>query len=124
MNGRPSKYNEQILISAIAYVEEAVSSKSTPFIEELALHLGVSDDTIVEWAKLHEDFSATIQKLKTYQKLCLLKGGLEKRYHANFALFLLKANHGMDAPSDDSPRIMGGYIVLPEKKPEGYGATV
>lgn len=93
--GRPTKYSDYILTKAQGYVSNCQDAKEMPFIEELALQLDVSDDTIVEWSKEHNEFSATVKRLKMLQKLHLKKGALEKRLHPSLSIFLLKANHGM-----------------------------
>jgi hypothetical protein len=92
-----------MLESAHAYTEKCWKNQQIPFVEELCLELGINDDTIVEWAKEHEEFSATIKRLKTLQKLHLKRDALEKRTHANMAIFLLKANHGLDEKKPDIP---------------------
>ncbi|MDD5055040.1 MAG: terminase small subunit [Candidatus Peribacteraceae bacterium] len=94
--GRPTKYDHQMLAKAQSYVQHCQKAKEMPFIEELALTLDVNDDTIVEWGKEHDEFSATVRKLKMLQKLHLKKGALEKKLHASIAVFLLKTNHGMN----------------------------
>jgi hypothetical protein len=94
--GRPTKYNEERLQEAQGYVAECLQANTIPFIEELALKLDVHDDTLVEWGKEHTEFSATMKKLKMLQKLHLKKGTLEKKLQPTFAIFLLKANHGMN----------------------------
>jgi len=93
--GRPSKYDESMLTKAQAYVQHCQNAKEMPYIEELALQLGIHDDTIVEWAKENEDFSATVKQLKMIQRFRLKKGTLEKELHAPFAMFLLTVNHGL-----------------------------
>lgn len=93
--GRPTKYDESMLLKAQAYVEKCQNDEKMPYIEKLALLLDIHDDTIVEWSKEHEDFSATVNRLKMLQKLYLKEGSLEKKLHAPMALFLLQANHGM-----------------------------
>ncbi len=102
--GRPTKYDESMLTKTQAYVQRCQDAQAMPFIEELALQLGVCDDTIVEWAKEHDELSATVKKLKMLQKLSLKKGALEKKLHPSLSIFLLKANHGMNedekAPSE------------------------
>lgn len=94
--GRPTKYNEQVLIKAQSYVLRCENEQQMPFIEELALELGVNEDTVVEWAKIHDEFSAAVKRLKMLQKLYLKKGALEKKLHPSLTIFLLKANHGMN----------------------------
>ena len=96
MLGRPTKYNEQMLSKAQSYVQHCQNGEEMPFIEELALELDVNEDTVVEWAKTHVEFSATVKRLKMLQKLYLKKGALEKKLHPSLSIFLLKANHGMN----------------------------
>lgn len=98
-------YGEEILAKAQSYVQHCQDAKEMPFIEELALLLEIHDDTIVEWSKNNEEFSATVKRLKMLQRLHLKKGALEKRLHPSLSVFLLKANHGMneDQKEAESP---------------------
>jgi hypothetical protein len=101
--GRPSKYTEEMLARAQGYFCECKKSGKTPFVEEIALELDVSDDTIVEWSKANEEFSATMRKLKLLQKLRLKQGALYRQYQPTTAIFLLKANHGLSEKEPDLP---------------------
>jgi|GEM_PF-1097868 len=101
--GRPTKYSEITTKKAQEYFDSCRASGTTPFIEELALDLDVHDDTIVEWAKAHGEFSATVRKLKLLQKLSLKKGALSKHLQPTTAIFLLKANHGMNDEEKGEP---------------------
>jgi len=103
MSGRPTKYSEEAVQKAEKYFATCRVNGSIPFIEELALDLDVHDDTIVEWAKAHDEFSATVRKLKLLQKLSLKKGALSKHLQPTTAIFLLKANHGMNDEEKDEP---------------------
>lgn len=94
--GRPTKYGNTHLIAAQSYVEKCYKNSNMPYIEEIALLLNVDDDTLVEWAKQHDEFSATLKRLKMLQKLYLKQGALEKRLQPHIAVFLLKANHGLN----------------------------
>lgn len=102
---RPSKYSEETVKIAQKYIEDCWREKTTPFIEELALELDINDDTINEWEKEHEEFSATIRKLKMLQRLHLKRGALEKKYQSNVAIFLLNANHSVEEPEPTEIRI-------------------
>jgi hypothetical protein len=105
--GRPSKYSPEIAEKAADYVRRMIKKQQVPYIEELALILNVNDDTLVEWAKEHDEFSATVKKLKTLQKLCLKRDALERKVHPTMAIFLLKANHGLsekEPDRDNSPK--------------------
>ena len=59
------------------------------------MQLGVNDDTLNEWCKAREDFSATIKGIKDYQKMRLMGDGLLGKVNSTMAIFLLKANHNM-----------------------------
>jgi hypothetical protein len=96
--GRPTKYHDGIIALAEEYLRSCSRENTTlPTVEGLALHLEVDDDTINEWAKEHEEFSATIKKLKAKQKAQLMDDGLYggKEVNSTMAIFLLKVNHGM-----------------------------
>jgi len=90
---RPTKYGKETLLKAQRYVTDCRKDNVTPFIEELAFELDINDDTINEWTKKHDEFSATIRRLKMLQRLCIKRGGLEKKMQSNMAIFLLKTNH-------------------------------
>lgn len=92
--GRPSKYNETMLQKAKDYYLLCKEKRAIPYIEELALQCDVNDETITEWTKLDEDYSATIKNIKNLQKLALTHRGF-KMTNPTFAIFLLKVNHGM-----------------------------
>lgn len=47
-----------------------------PFFEDFATSIGVSDDTIVNWAKTHDEFLAAYNKAKFLQKKFLIVNGL------------------------------------------------
>ena len=102
--GRPTKYGSELQAKAKDYVEACFKESTTPYIEELALLLDVNDDTIVEWSKEHDEFSATIKRLKMLQKLNFKRDAIEKRIQPTMAIFLLKANHGLNEKEPDVER--------------------
>lgn len=100
--GRPLKYNDEILNKAITYLNHHLTNKTTiPYIEELALECDLDDERLMEYASkrnpdksvMFPEFHATIKKLKTLQRVRLLKETI-KPYPAG-AIFQLKANHNM-----------------------------
>lgn len=93
--GRPTKYRGKYLKSAEKYLKECCAKQKIPFIQELSMQLGINDDTLNEWCKAREDFSATIKRVKDYQKMRLMDDGLASRVNSTMAIFLLKANHNM-----------------------------
>lgn len=98
--GRPSKYNERMLKIAQDYLMKCrgdIDGKPRmPFIEELAMLCNVDDKTINTWTEEENntEFRATINKLKNLQKLRTIQRGFNAK-NPTFAIFMLKANHGM-----------------------------
>jgi hypothetical protein len=95
--GRPTKYNEEILQKTKDYFSNCLKSNSIPFIEELSLVLDISRETIYAWCKEEDKkmFSDTVKKIITSQKLALLKGSLDKDKFTPGYIFQLKINHDM-----------------------------
>jgi hypothetical protein len=104
--GRPTKYSEEMLSKAQGYFLKCYGKIDgnirMPFIEELALELGVNDDTVVEWANkknddgslIYPEFSATYSRILLLQKFRLKQTGLKGK-NQSFVQFLLNVNHGM-----------------------------
>lgn len=114
--GRPTKYSIKILKKTTQYIdsflrkEEIIDGEKVvnpllnqiPYLEELALELNVDEDTINRWRKAkyksgkhkYEEFYGAIKKLKTIQKLRLLKATFNKST-ATGSIFQLKVNHKM-----------------------------
>lgn len=109
--GRPTKYSADIVTFTNSYVRRCQKEREIPFMEELALEIGVNGDTLVEWSKLHADFSAAIDSLKMLQKLCLQKGALKREYHSQMAVFLLKANHKMGNESSKDNGLLSTILA-------------
>lgn len=91
---RPSKYNDETVTKALAYLEGCYDE--LPTVEGLAVRLGVHKDTVYEWAT-HEDkreFSDTLNKIKMIQADQLLQKALKGEYNATIAKLMLSVNHG------------------------------
>lgn len=95
MIGRPTKYTENNVRTVNKYLKKCVAHDMIPYIEDVAIQLDVNDDTINEWSKLYEDFSATIKRVKLLQRKRLMEMGLHGKVNPSMAIFLLKANHDM-----------------------------
>ena len=93
--GRPSKYNEKLQEKANKYIELCRLDDELSSIEGLALYINVNTDTVNEWRKVHEEFSATVKEVKSIQKRQLMEKGLKNEWNSTMAIFLLKANHGL-----------------------------
>ena len=92
------KYPADIVQQTREYINYCTNEQmELPTVEGLALKLDVNDDTLVEWAKIHDDFAEVFYKLKMSQKKELVNGGMYggKEINVAMAIFLLKANHGL-----------------------------
>lgn len=123
--GRPTKYSDAMLKAAQEYLHDFMENQEyevesvnpangkkyshytwrVPYVEELALKLDIDDETIAEWAKIHADFSATIKRIRSLQRLLLMKMSSDKEHVPAGAIFQLKANHGM---IETEKRILAG----------------
>lgn len=114
--GRPTEYTPEVIQKINEYLEEAIpQNMKIPTVEGIALKLGISRDTLYEWAKVHPEFSDTLKELKMRQKEILQEIGIfgGKEINATIVALLLRVNHDMvettksDITSGGKP-IMGG----------------
>jgi hypothetical protein len=89
--GRPTKYDWEELEPLMT---EAVEGGF--YIEQLAAHLGIHDETLREWESIHPEFSAAVKKVRQACKrriAALLDahayGGIEKG-NGSVAIFIAK----------------------------------
>jgi len=129
--GRPTKYNDDMLAQAQQYLQYCIDVPSAvPYGEELAIKLGIDDETILEWAKIHPEFSATVKGVKRLQRQRLQGLGLHNRVNPTMAIFLLKANHGfVDIQRQEVTGKDGGPVdqnlsvtYMPDPLPDDYYA--
>jgi len=93
--GRPTKYSAKIPKRLQIYTTKCLENAEFPTIEGFATHLGVGTRTLYDWQAEYSDFSQTMDELRDTQKHLLISKGLTGGYNTRFAMFLLKANHGM-----------------------------
>lgn len=113
MLGRPTDFNEQILIDAKAYIDSCEDEQRSvvtgesenytkyeeklkvklPTIEGLARHLKIHRTTVYAWQKEHLEFSYIIEELLQKQAERLLSNGLSGDYNSTIAKVLL-TKHG------------------------------
>lgn len=110
--GRPTKYNEQTVPTILKYLKEKREAGDIPYIEEAAVEIDISMETVNQWRKKHKDFSEAIKKIETLQKFMLLKGSIEGDYVPSSAIFQLKANHGMVETSRQEVTGRGGQPLF------------
>ncbi len=97
--GRPTEYDEDVLVKAKAYLEgwdKGEKPDVIPSVEGLAFHIDRARSTIYEWAKSDDkkEFSDTLEKINELQKRVLLNNGLTGDFNSNIAKLAL-GNHGM-----------------------------
>jgi hypothetical protein len=106
--GRPTDYDPKYCEEIIQYFDQTpyeivsddkgrsiVNPRPLPTKERFAHSIGVHKDTLVEWSKVHPEFSAAYKKATQLQCEALSNGGLMGAYDKTMAIFLLKNNHGM-----------------------------
>lgn len=98
--GRPTDYNEQILIDSWDYISRCSDTfkdnrltVNLPSIEGLAFHLEVSRSTIYLWQKEYPEFSDMLETLLQKQVNVLLNNGLSGAYNPTIAKLVL-SKHG------------------------------
>lgn len=93
-----TKYSPRHTIERMRnYLRECIDKRKTPFSEEFALKLGVSERTIRNWANDEDkpEFSEWYEILKTIQKLDLKRKSLSGVYISRIGNLLLSADHGI-----------------------------
>jgi hypothetical protein len=96
--GRPSKYTEEVLEKARAYAKNHLvdgSDDVIPSIEGLSIYLGVSRETVRDWAKQSEkaEFSAIVEEMMAKQARALFNGALRGELREKTSSMML-SKHG------------------------------
>ncbi len=92
MRGRPTKYKKEFIEAIEKYYKNCINKAQIPYIEDIALLLGVDEATVWRWSEAKPDFCNAIDRIKLLQKKQLKRLALKSPYGA---IFLLKANHGL-----------------------------
>lgn len=101
--GRPTKYDPAFIEEVDTYLETTGRENTKlPTKQGFALHIGVDDDTLVEWGKIYPEFSAALKKLMQTQHEQLVNDGIYggKEVNATIVKLLLQNNHGMKERTD------------------------
>ncbi len=139
MAGRPTEYNDNMLLKAQEYLASAhdyVDNEGKfhvkiPKAAAMALHLGVARSTLYEWARLHPEFSDILERMNAMQEDRVIDRAAAGIYNSNIAKLLL-GKHGYseeqhlthDAGSTLAAAIAAAAAphVIPERKrPKGAG---
>lgn len=95
--GRPTKYNDEILVKTRYYIDSYKRmGKQVPSNQGLALHLGIRRETVQVWAKEEgkEDFSNMLDEIQATQYDELISKGLDGTYNAAIVKLML-TKHGL-----------------------------
>lgn len=117
--GRPTKYTPQIIVEMNEYLTEAIpQNMKIPTIEGIALKLGISRETLYQWAKQHKEFSDTLEQLRMMQKESLTEIGIfgGKEINAAIVALLLKVNHGMQESPNTAIQVNFNKTLSDERK--------
>jgi hypothetical protein len=71
-------------------IETKQVANELPTFEQFAHQIDVNGDTLVEWSKVHEDFSAAYTHAKELQKNFLIQNGMLGLYNPAFTIFVAK----------------------------------
>lgn len=101
--GRPTKYETGFVERVDKYLQTTgLEKRQLPTVEGFAIYLGVSRDSLYEWAKLYPLFSDTLRKIELLQKQQLINDGIYggKDVNPTIVKLLLQNNHGMKERTD------------------------
>lgn len=118
--GRPTKYYPEITIKIEEYIATTGrENTSLPTVEGLSLYLGISKETLYQWADEYPEFSDAIKRILAQQKKQLMDDGMYggKEVNSAMAIFLLKVNHGMKE-NDPSTLVQVNVTPILEDKAE------
>ena len=107
-NGRPTKFSSAVYPKIEEYLSMCGREQTElPTIEGLAGKLGITSETVRQWAKKYKSFSLTIKAIADKQKNQLMNDGMYggKEVNAAMAIFLLKVNHGMKETSTTAVQV-------------------
>jgi hypothetical protein len=124
--GRPTDYTPDIKRKVEVYIQyhrtEGMTDK-VPSIANMAIELGVSRDTLYEWAKKHEEFSDILDEVLTLQEDKLLNYGLNSKWNPTITKLMLSKHgyrEGHDVTSDGEK--VQNIVYLPAKPDDGVEA--
>lgn len=97
--GRPTDYKPEMLVVAREYVGggwQKIMKDVVPTVAGLAIALGVSRDTIYDWAKQEDkhEFSDIVADLQSIQERLLVSNGLNGHYNSTITKLILSSKHG------------------------------
>lgn len=108
---RPTDYTPELLERARQYISDI---DGLPQVAGMARFLGVSRDTLYEWAKIHDEFSDIFENVKAAQEEMLIEKGLSGDFNSTITKLML-SKHGyresQDVTSDGKPLILPSALI-------------
>lgn len=117
--GRPTLYKPEYATEdhLKAFVENCKKDKEVVTLCGYALYIDVCEETISEWARVHQEFTGTVAKVKQISKSQLFQGGLNKSLSSRIVKLGLSANHGMNETTNQNLKGSVSFIqALSEAK--------
>ncbi len=105
--GRPTSYNDQVLLTAIDYLfNYKEHGQNVPTVARLAQLLELTEVTLYRWANDENkaEFSYTLERIKQAQKIELVENGLSGNYNSNITKLMLY-NHGFSDKQEVTAQI-------------------
>ena len=95
--GQPTKYKPEYATDEYTqgFIDHCKEVKEVVTLCGYAVYIDVSEETIAEWGRVHEEYSGTLAKVKRIAKNQLYQGGLDKSLSSRITKLGLSANHGM-----------------------------
>lgn len=100
----------------VAWKDKKVIPNVFPTFERFATNIGVHVDTMIEWCKIHPDFSEVYTRCKAIQKDWLITNGLIGAYNPLFTTFVAKNITDMRDIQDtgDKGNTVNVTLMLPD----------
>ncbi len=92
--GRPTEYKSDLPDKLRSYTNDCLSKQRIPWLEEFCNNNEISERTLRDWCKAHDEMSDAREHLMMVQKMILKQLCISKGTHVAGPIFLLKANHG------------------------------
>ena len=119
--GRPSKYNDDILVKAKEYLLTGYGEQGevVPTQEGLALYIGIHRSTLHAWKAEEgkEKFSDILEECNQRQTILLMSGALTNDMNANIAKLML-GKHGYSEKNQTELTGANGSPIKTESKVE------
>jgi hypothetical protein len=111
--GRPTKYTPELIQEVDNYLAE-VPPNQLPKLVSFAIRIGVNQETLTEWEKIHPEFSVSLNKIRSQQHQQLIDDGIyNPGANSTIVKLLLQNNFGYkDKESKEITGANGGDLIV------------